>query len=148
MIQHHGMNNVICKSRDDLDQSYDLLFARLIPSQGNTADIVLTVLHRNFLGVDEFLGRVDVPLRDFDVYERPRSRWYQLKCKSGQNKNDYRGEIEVKIGFTVKASSTFGGSATDLSKKNRGSIPSLQKVSNQEPISFMLKSISCSCLVV
>ena len=70
---------------------------RTIPSHGNTADIILTVLHRNFLGVDEFLGQVSLPLRDFDVYERPKSNWFSLKCKPGQTKNDYRGEIEVYI---------------------------------------------------
>lgn len=48
----------------------------LIPEQGNTAEIVLTALHRNFLGVDEFLGTVSIPLSSFDVYERPRNRWY------------------------------------------------------------------------
>lgn len=47
----------------------------LIPEQGNTAEIVLTALHRNFLGVDEFLGTVSIPLSSFDVYERPRNRW-------------------------------------------------------------------------
>ena len=47
---------------------------RSIPNQGNTADIQLTVLHRNFLGVDEFLGQVSLPLRDFDVYERPKTK--------------------------------------------------------------------------
>ena len=47
---------------------------RTIPTQGNTAEIVLNVLHRNFLGVDEFLGMVSMPLRDFDVYERPKTK--------------------------------------------------------------------------
>jgi Rab11 family-interacting protein 1/2/5 len=47
---------------------------RQIPKQGNVAEIVLTVLHRNFIGVDEFLGVVNIPLADFDVYERPRNR--------------------------------------------------------------------------
>ena len=47
---------------------------RTIPQQGNTAEIVLTVLHRNFLGVDEFLGLVSIPLHDFDVYERPKTK--------------------------------------------------------------------------
>jgi Rab11 family-interacting protein 1/2/5 len=36
--------------------------------------VVLTALHRNFLGVDEFLGVVTLPLRDFDVYERPKTK--------------------------------------------------------------------------
>ena len=47
---------------------------RTIPDRGNTAEIVLTVLHRNFLGVDEFLGLVKIPLSDFDVYERPKTK--------------------------------------------------------------------------
>jgi len=95
-----------------------------IPSQGNTAEVTLTVLHRNFLGVDEFLGQAVLPLREFDVYERPRSRWLSLKCKPGKNKTEYRGELEVKLGFTVKASTD---STTDLAKKNRGSVQSITK---------------------
>lgn len=99
-----------------------------IPTQGNTAEIGLTVLHRNLLGVDEFLGQVTLPLKDFDVYERPKTKWYPLKCKPGQSKNDYRGELEVRLGFTVKASESVGGSTADLTKKNKGSLSSLNKV--------------------
>lgn len=83
-----------------------------IPKQGNVAEIVLTVLHRNFIGVDEFLGVINIPLADFDVYERPRNRWYDLKSKPGKEKNKLRGELEVRVAFLVKA-----GSLTDLSKK-------------------------------
>ena len=36
--------------------------------------------------------------------------------------------LQVKVGFTVKASPNVGGSIADLSKKNKGSIVSLQKV--------------------
>ena len=113
------------------------------------ADIHLTVLHRNFLGVDEFLGQASLPLADFDVYERPKSKALPLKCKPGKNKNQYRGEIEargnvfdsiskiffvkVKVGFTVKATANLGGSAVDLSKKNKGSISSLNKVKLPSP---------------
>ncbi|XP_018327085.1 rab11 family-interacting protein 2 [Agrilus planipennis] len=86
-----------------------------IPDQGNRAEIVLTVLHRNFLGVDEFLGRVAVPLNELDVYERPKGRWYMLQSKPGQeSKGKARGQLEVKIAFIVKA-----GSLTDLSKKEK-----------------------------
>jgi len=88
-----------------------------IPKQGNTAEIVLTVLHHNFLGVDEFLGCVSVPLAEMDVYERPRNRWYKLKGKPGKEKNKEgkeRGELEVKISFIVKS-----GSLADLSKKEK-----------------------------
>lgn len=85
-----------------------------IPEQGNTAEIVLTALHRNFLGVDEFLGTISVPLSSFDVYERPRNRWYTLGSKPGKENTKERGELEVKIGFIVKA-----GSLTDLTRKER-----------------------------
>ena len=54
--------------------------------------------------------------------------WYPLGCKPGQNKTEYRGELEVKLGFTVRASESVGGSVADLSKKNKGSISSLNKV--------------------
>jgi Rab11 family-interacting protein 1/2/5 len=92
--------------------------------------VVLAVLHRNALGVDEFLGQVRatiqtpslnlnryftrpsrqvaLPLRDYDVYEKPRARWLPLLCKPGQAKLDYRGELEVKLGFTVKAAEVGG----------------------------------------
>jgi len=88
-----------------------------IPKQGNVAEVVLTALHRNFFGVDEFLGVVNIPLVDFDVYEKPRSRWYDLKSKPGKDKNKPRGKLEVRVSFLVKA-----GSLTDLSKKHKSSL--------------------------
>lgn len=93
-----------------------------IPSQGNRAELVLTALHHNSLGIDEFLGQVVLPLNEMDVYERPRSRWFKLQSKPGKEKKKERGELEVRIAFTVKA-----GSLTDLSKKekNKSSISNL-----------------------
>merc|ERR1719412_3033559 len=82
------------------------------------------------MGVDEFLGQISLPLADFDVYERPKTKWYNLKCKPGQTKDKYRGELEVRVGFTVKASTAAGGSMSDLTKKNKGSLQSLNKVAN------------------
>lgn len=100
-----------------------------IPKVGNTACIILTALHRNGLGIDEFLGTVSIPLSSFDVYERPKSKWYKLEGKPGKEKgkDKDRGELEIKIAFTVKASS---GSLMDLSKKEKhksslGHLPSL-----------------------
>lgn len=61
-------------------------FCSPIPDQGNKAEIILTALHRNFLGVDEFLGRAVIPLNELDVYERPRNRWYTLQSKPGKAK--------------------------------------------------------------
>lgn len=94
-----------------------------IPTHGNRAELVLTALHHNSLGIDEFLGQVILPLNEMDVYERPRSRWFKLQSKPGKEKKaKERGELEVRIAFTVKA-----GSLTDLSKKekNKSSISNL-----------------------
>ena len=58
-------------------------------------------------------------------------RWYPLKCKPGQNKNDYRGDLEVRTAFTVKAvdrdSDKLGSTADISSKAKRGSLTSLNK---------------------
>lgn len=86
-----------------------------IPDQGNRAELVLTCLHRNNLGIDEFLGQVTLPLNEMDVYDRPRSKWFKLESKPGkEKKNKERGELEVRISFIVKS-----GSLTDLSKKDK-----------------------------
>ncbi|CAG7827069.1 unnamed protein product [Allacma fusca] len=87
-----------------------------IPKQGNKAEVILTALHRNFIG-DEFLGQTTIPLSDFDVYEKPKNKWYTLRSKPGQEKKTKeRGELEVRIGFTVR--SAAAGSLSDLSKKD------------------------------
>ena len=51
-----------------------------------------------------------------------RVRWYPLQCKPGQSKTDYRGELEVRLEFTVKASEHVGGSVSDLRNKKKGSL--------------------------
>ena len=61
----------------DIISIFSFSYFRAIPSKGNTAEIVLTVLHRNFLGVDEFLGRVALPLSNYDHNEKPKSRLNQ-----------------------------------------------------------------------
>ena len=106
------------KEKEGKDVQWHEQCELLIPQIGNTASIILTVLHRNNLGLDEFLGHVNIPLASFDVYERPKSRWYKLQGKPGKEKgkDKYRGELEVRVGFTVKAST---GSLMDLSKKEK-----------------------------
>lgn len=86
-----------------------------IPKQGNTAQIVLTALHRNLIGVaDEFLGVVSILLSDLDVYERPKNRWYKLENKSGKDNSKPRGELEVKVAFVVKS-----GMLDEMGKKDK-----------------------------
>ncbi|KAI5635762.1 c2 domain-containing protein [Phthorimaea operculella] len=94
-----------------------------IPTQGNTAEIVLKVYDEDLIK-DHLLGQVSIPLKDLDVYERPRNRWYTLQGKSGKESDKNRGELEVRLAFTVKE-----GSLTDLSKKDKhkSSLSSLTK---------------------
>lgn len=73
---------------------------------------MLTCLHQNNFGLDDFLGNVVLPLNEMDVYDIPRPKWYPLKNKPGKENNKNRGELELRIGFTVKE-----GTASDLSKK-------------------------------
>lgn len=75
----------------------------------------MTCLHHNNFGLDEFLGQITLPLNQMDQFERPRSRWFKLMSKPGQEKKEKdRGELEVRTAFTVKA-----GSLSDLSKKDK-----------------------------
>lgn len=117
----NGMRNANCKLfiivisiiSIALIEKFSLFSA--IPSQGNRAELTLTVLHRNNFGLDEFLGQVTLPLNQMDQFERPRSRWFKLMSKAGQEKKDKdRGELEIRTAFTVKA-----GSLSDLSKKDK-----------------------------
>lgn len=48
--------------------------SRQIPQYGNRSEVTLKVLHRSYLGGDEFLGHVSLPLQDFDVYEKPKAK--------------------------------------------------------------------------
>ncbi|CAH4031031.1 rab11 family-interacting protein 1 [Pieris brassicae] len=84
-----------------------------IPSQGNTAEIVLKVFTEDYLK-DHLLGQISIPLKDLDVNERARNRWYPLRGKPGKETDKNRGELEVKIAFLVKE-----GSLSDLSKKDK-----------------------------
>lgn len=96
--------------------------------------------------MDEFLGQVTLPLNEMDAYERPRARWYKLQSKPGKEKKDKdRGDLEVRIAFTVKA-----GSLTDLSKKEKnksstlgigGSLLSLNTLEKRKSLKKFAKSI-------
>ncbi|XP_054726926.1 rab11 family-interacting protein 1 [Anastrepha obliqua] len=121
-----------------------------IPDQGNRAELALTCLHRNNLGIDEFLGQATLPLNEMDVYDRPRSKWFKLESKPGkEKKNKERGELEVRISFVVKS-----GSLTDLSKKEKhkssigqlassvgGSLLSIGTIEKRKGIKKFAKSI-------
>lgn len=148
------MKNVNCRLKlikKPIKKNYfKISLSSAIPSQGNRAELVLTVLHRNNFGLDEFLGQVTLPLNEMDQFERPRSRWYKLMSKPGQEKKDKdRGELEVRTQFTVKA-----GSLSDLSKKDKnksslnniasnkgGSLLSLGQIEKRKSLKKFAKSL-------
>lgn len=68
---------------------------------GMNGVIVLNVYHKSTL-VEDFLGRLDLPLSNFNRYDPPRAEWYKLKAKPGKPNRKDRGEIEVEIGFIAK----------------------------------------------
>ena len=47
---------------------------RTLPTGVPQAEILVKVLHRNFMGADDFLGQTCLDLKDFDVYEKPKTR--------------------------------------------------------------------------
>uniref|UniRef100_A0A336L7K7 CSON005492 protein n=1 Tax=Culicoides sonorensis TaxID=179676 RepID=A0A336L7K7_CULSO len=77
------------------------------------------------------------------VYETPKSKWFKLHGKLGKENKKNRGELEVRLSFTVKA-----GSLVDLSKidKNKstpslgGSLLSLSTLDKRKKIKDFAKS--------
>lgn len=76
----------------------------------------------------------------------PIFRWYPLKSKPGHEgkKNKHRGEIEVKVAFTVKS-----GSLLDLSKKekHKGSLSHLSQAAHNIG-KHLLNALNCMLLPV
>lgn len=86
-----------------------------------------------------------LPLNEMDVYEKPRSKWYKLQSKPGKEKKDKdRGELELRIAFTVKS-----GSLMDLSKKEKkgstlglgGSLLSINTLEKKKKLKDFAKSL-------
>ncbi|XP_063397902.1 rab11 family-interacting protein 2-like isoform X2 [Mytilus trossulus] len=86
-------------------------------------EVQLHVMHRGMLS-DDFIGYCSVPLWHYKVYERPSSQWIQLQGKPNKTPdNKYRGEIEVRIAFSVKSKQEEADS--NLNKKKSSSIKGL-----------------------
>ncbi|KAG8185831.1 hypothetical protein JTE90_024806 [Oedothorax gibbosus] len=91
---------------------------------GRDSDVVLTVFHRNVLGLEEFLGQAKVSLRGIENFDRPFTKWYTLKGKSEKSEDKNRGEIEVKISFIVRRCNDTQ-SLNDLSFKKKKTLKHL-----------------------
>ncbi|XP_004682296.1 PREDICTED: rab11 family-interacting protein 1 isoform X2 [Condylura cristata] len=95
-----------------------LLSAGAAPAAAAT--LQLTVLHRALLGLDKFLGRAEVDLRDLHRDQgRRKTQWYTLKSKPGKKEKE-RGEIEVDIQFMRN---NMTASMFDLSMKDKSRTP-------------------------
>ncbi|XP_055972918.1 rab11 family-interacting protein 1 [Sorex fumeus] len=89
-------------------------------SDGAAATLQLTVLHRALLGLDKFLGRAEVDLRELHRAQgRRRTQWFPLKSKPGKKEKD-RGEIEVDVQFMRN---NMTASMFDLSMKDKSRNP-------------------------
>ncbi|XP_020138267.2 rab11 family-interacting protein 1 isoform X1 [Microcebus murinus] len=90
------------------------------PVPAGAATLQLTVLHRALLGLDKFLGRAEVDLRELHRDQgRRRTQWYPLRSKPGK-KDKERGEIEVDIQFMRN---NMTASMFDLSMKDKSRNP-------------------------
>ncbi|XP_045174746.2 rab11 family-interacting protein 1-like isoform X3 [Mercenaria mercenaria] len=90
-----------------------------------SAEVEVQVMNRGLLS-DEFIGYVSVPLKQYDVYERPRSHWVQLGQKPSKLPDGRcRGELEIRLTFHVRSKTDDSSSTGSLKTKRSGSIKTL-----------------------
>uniref|UniRef100_A0A1B0GRJ0 RAB11 family interacting protein 1 (class I) n=1 Tax=Mus musculus TaxID=10090 RepID=A0A1B0GRJ0_MOUSE len=107
------------------------------------ATLQLTVLHRALLGLDKFLGRAEVDLRELHRDQgRRKKQWYTLKSKPGK-KDKERGEIEVDIQFMRNnmTASMFDLSMKDKSRNPFGKLKDKIKGKNKDSASDTASAI-------
>ncbi|XP_057552793.1 rab11 family-interacting protein 1 isoform X2 [Hippopotamus amphibius kiboko] len=116
----------------------------LLPAEAApAATLQLTVLHRALLGLDKFLGRAEVDLRELHRDQgRKKTQWYTLKSKPGK-KNKERGEIEVDIQFMRNnmTASMFDLSMKDKSRNPLGKLKDKIKGKNKDGASDTVSAI-------
>lgn len=83
-----------------------------------TQCIEIIVYHRNFFGIDEFLGQISIPLENFDANTSPKTKWYLLEGKKDKKSSKYRGKLEVTVSLVVNGSG-IGGSTLNLNAKEK-----------------------------
>ncbi|XP_004284924.2 rab11 family-interacting protein 1 isoform X4 [Orcinus orca] len=118
-----------------------LLSAEAAPAAAAT--LQLTVLHRALLGLDKFLGRAEVDLRELHRdHGHRKTQWCTLKSKPGK-KNKERGEIEVDIQFmrSNMTASMFDLSMKDKSRNPFGKLKDKIKGKNKDSASDTVSAI-------
>ncbi|KAM4837231.1 rab11 family-interacting protein 1 isoform 2-T2 [Thomomys bottae] len=107
------------------------------------ATLQLTVLHRALLGLDKFLGRAEVDLRELHRDQgRRKKQWYTLRSKPGKKEKE-RGEIEVDIQFMRNnmTASMFDLSMKDKPRNPFGKLKDKIKGKNKDTISETASAI-------
>ncbi|XP_048186615.1 rab11 family-interacting protein 1 isoform X2 [Perognathus longimembris pacificus] len=107
------------------------------------ATLQLTVLHRALLGLDKFLGRAEVDLRELHRDQgRRRKQWYTLRSKPGKKEKE-RGEIEVDIQFMRNnmTASMFDLSMKDKPRNPFGKLKDKIKGKNKDSLSDTASAI-------
>ena len=72
-----------------------------------SGSVILNAYHRSFLGLDDFLGHVAVPLSQFQIYERPRSRYllfdhyYYASFFNKQARTIYLKQVVASCNYAV-----------------------------------------------
>ncbi|XP_005398476.1 PREDICTED: rab11 family-interacting protein 1 isoform X2 [Chinchilla lanigera] len=118
-----------------------LLSSEAVPAAAAT--LQLTVLHRALLGLDKFLGRAEVDLRELHRDQgRRKTQWYTLKSKPGK-KEKQRGEIEVDIQFMRNnmTASMFDLSVKDKSRNPFGKLKDKIKGKNKDSVADTASAI-------
>ncbi|KAM9330310.1 rab11 family-interacting protein 5 [Gastrophryne carolinensis] len=106
--------------------------------RGENCDLLLTIMHRALIGLDQFLGQVSIPLHQ--IYQEGRSlrnQWYKLRSKPGKKEKE-RGEIQVSIQFTRN---NLTASMFDLSIKDKPKTP-FGKLKEKMKVKKLLESSS------
>lgn len=112
-------------------------------------NLEIIVYHRNFFGMDEFLGHVTIPFQDLEVSNSPQTNWYMLQGRKDKKNDKYRGQLELTISFIVSDANVIANSS-NIYSKNKTSTKLKQLMSRAGQIkmphlpkrSFSLKSSS------
>lgn len=97
-----------CMTFCSLDTFFSIpLFLLFSPLMGLDTIVKVSVKCKGTFGEEKMVGCTYITLKDFNVLDRPVTKWYDLQSKSGSGKeNKPRGMIQLTIGFVSRWKST------------------------------------------
>ncbi|XP_023235528.1 rab11 family-interacting protein 1-like isoform X1 [Centruroides sculpturatus] len=81
-----------------------------------TRNLEIIVYHRNFFGMDEFLGHVTISFQDLEISKSPQTKWYMLQSKKDKKNDKYRGQLELTVSFIISETYATNDSSNIYSK--------------------------------